>query len=456
MLPVSWRSELVATSVLAWPLILGGLTQVVMGTVGVMMIGRLGPDAVAASSLATSFLCLAIPVGFGLGAAVSAMVAIALGRGLHRIRETRRTARQAFWIVVLSVIPVWFGMSYAENFFLAIGQQPLLAVMAADYVQVSLWGMLPLWGFLVLRSLCTTLGYPLVSMVVTAVAIPLNAALNWILIYGNAGCEPLGIRGAALATVTVDILMCLALLLYVLLHPRLRRFGLFVEIWRHDWSRFFELLRFAVPVVAAYGLEFCAFTTATFMMGLVGPLELAAHAIVINAITVLYMVPVGLSQAATVRVGLARGALNTAAITRAGWVPLSMGMAFMALCAACVVLFPDVIVALFMGKNTRGSEQVLGLATAYLQICALFQIFDGIQSVSSGVLRGLKDATVPMICMGTGFWVLGLPLAALMAFPLGLGGAGIWYGLAIGLGCVALMLMVRWIRRDRWAMLPAR
>jgi len=190
------------------------------------------------------------------------------------------------------------------------------------------------------------------------------------------------------------------------------------------------------------------FNAAVFLMGLIGTSALAAHTIAINIASLTFMIPLGIGQAATVRVGLAYGRRDLAGIHRAGWAAFWMATGFMAAMSILMIFAPNLLISAFLDIRTPANAEVVGLATTFLLFAALFQIADGAQAVGGGMLRGLHDARVPMLYALAGYWGIGLPLGALLAFGFGLGGVGIWIGLATGIGIVAVLMIRRWHRRD--------
>jgi MATE family multidrug resistance protein len=235
----------------------------------------------------------------------------------------------------------------------------------------------------------------------------------------------------------------------VLLEKRFRRYRLFGRFWRPDWPRLKAFLRLGMPIAALLLFEVSIFNAASFLMGLINAASIAAYAIAIQVASLSFMVPLGLGQAVTVRVGRAHGASDYEAVTRAGWTAFVMGVGFMAVMAAVMILFPHLLISAFVDLEAPENAAVVKLAAVFLAFAGLFQIVDGAQAVGGGMLRGLHDTTVPMIYALFGYWGVGLPLGVLLAFPLGFEGRGIWMGLSAGLAVVAVLLLGRWLRRDR-------
>ncbi len=449
-----WRLEIRAMLALAWPMVLTNLGQVAMTTTDVLMVGRLGPGAIAAAALGTSLYFLPMIFGIGLMVATSPMVARELGRNRFAVRETRRTIRQGLWIAIAYSVPAWALLWNAEAIFLFMGQAPELAANAGGYVRALQWATLPFHAYLVLRSFISALERPGWALVVVAVAVAFNVLANWVLIFGYFGFPSLGVPGSGLATTLSSILMFAGLALVVAFKRPFHRYYIFGRFWRPDWPRFLALLKLGLPIAAILTFEVSIFNAAAFLMGLIGTTSLAAHAIAIQIASVTFMVPMGLGQAATVRVGLAFGGGDRYGISRAGWTAFSMGLGFMALAALVMIVFPKLLIGAFLDLNDPVNQPVVDLAVVFLAIAGLFQIVDGAQAVASGMLRGLQDTTMPMLYAALGYWGVGLPVGAILAFWFEMGGLGIWIGLFLGLAVVAVLLVHRWTRRDHFKPAP--
>ncbi|MGF7008468.1 MATE family efflux transporter [Aminobacter sp. BE322] len=444
-----WRGELRAMLALAWPMVLTNLAQTAMTATDVMMIGRLGPDSLAAGALGSNLYFAPLIFGLGLMYATSPMMAAELGRMRHSVRDVRRTVRQGLWLAVIVVIPIWILLWNAEAILLAMGQEPKLAEQAGIYVRHLQWAVLPFYGYIVLRSFISALERPGWALVIMAVAVVVNAVGNWLLVFGKWGFPQMGIAGSGLATSIASALMFFGMVAVVSLEKKFRRYHLFGRFWRADWPRFKALLKLGAPISGILAFEVTIFNAAAFLMGLINSASLAAHAIAIQICSVTFMIPMGLGQAVTVRVGLAYGAKDHEGITRAGWTAYALGVAFMALMALVMVFWPRVLIGAFIDIDDQANAEVISLAVTFLVFAALFQVADGAQAVASGMLRGLQDTTVPMILAAIGYWGIGLPFGVLLAFRFGFEGRGIWIGLFSGLAAVALLLLWRWLRREK-------
>ncbi len=443
-----WSAEIRATATLAWPLILTNVAQVALATTDVIMMGWLGPDALAAGALAVNLNFAFLIFGIGLVTATSPLIAIELGRHRHSVREVRRTVRQGLWAAIAITVPVWAILWHAELILVALGQQPRLARMAAGYLHTFQWGFLPFLFYVVLRNFVAALERPLAALWIGGIAIAVNAMAVWTLMFGHFGFPALGLPGAGIGTTLTNTFMAVGLGVMLGLDRRFRRYRLFGRLWRADWPRFRQIWRVGLPIAATLAFEVTIFNAAAFLMGLISADALAAHAVAIQIPSLAFMVPLGLAMAASVRVGRAYGAGDTAAVARAGWSAYGLALVYACGTAAAMLFAGRYLVGAFLDLDAPENQAVIGLAVTFLVYAGLFQLVDAAQAVASGMLRGLGDTRVPMLYAGAGYWGIGLPLGALLAFRLGLGGAGIWIGLATGLAVVAVLMTIRWLRRD--------
>jgi MATE family multidrug resistance protein len=428
-------------------MILTNLVEMALTTTDVMLMGRLGPQTLAAGILATNlFFGLAIP-GLGLVIAVSPLIAKERGGRPHAVREVRRTVRQGLWSALLLSVLALLVLSQTASILRALGQDPLLADRAASYMNALMWGLPAFLGYIVLRSTVAALGRPQAALWAALVAIPVNAALAYALMFGRFGFPDLGLSGAGVATAIATWVMFAILALQLVTDRRFRRYRFFGRWWEVDMVRLLELWRVGLPIGAALTFEVTIFNAAAFLMGMVSETALAAHAIAIQICSVSFMVPLGIGQAATVRVGLALGARNEAGIALAGRVAFALGVSFMVMTAIVMLLAPSLLAGLFIDVTAAANQEVVRLAAVFLFFGGLFQIADGAQVVVAGMLRGLQDTRVPMLFAGLGYWIITLPLAIVLGFGLRLGGTGIWAALALGLAIVAVLMTLRWWQR---------
>jgi len=444
-----WRNEIVATLLLGWPLVLTQLAQMALSTTDVLLLGRLGPEAVAAGALAVNLYNAFMLFGVGVMTAAMPMVARERGRMAHSVRDVRRTFHQVLWVAATVAVPTWCVLWQAESIFALLGQDPALSHEAARLLHVLMWSLLPFFAFVGLRGFLAAMERPLWALVVGLLAVPVNAAVGWVLIFGEFGAPRLGIVGAGCATLSATSFMFVAMSAILVRDRRFRRYHLFGRFWRFDGERWRDFLRLGLPIGTMIAFESTVFNAAGFLAGLFGTATLAAHAITLQIAATAFMIPLGLSQAVTVRVGTALGRQDAAAVFRAGWTGFGLVVGCMAVTATILVTAPNTLIGAFLDAHAAETAATFALAASFLRLAALFQLVDGIQAVTAGMLRGLHDTRVPMILAAIGYWGGGLVGSIVLAFPLGFAGRGIWMGLALGLGVVSVMLTWRWILLTR-------
>ena len=449
----AWREEAAATLSLAWPLILANLTMAAIQATDVVLMGWLGPRPLASSALGINLTFAMGLICLGLVTASSPMMATALGAGRRSVREVRRTFRQSFWLVATLIVPLWLLLWNSEPIIRALGQEPALARDAQLFLHGYMWSQLPFLLFQAMRNFVSALERPSWVLGISLVGILLNAVLGYGLIFGHFGLPAWGIFGGGLASSIVWTLMAIMLAVVIVRDRQFRRFHLFGRMWRADWPRYCKLWALGLPIGLAMGFEGGVFSAAAYLMGLISAESVAAHAVALQIAALTFMVPWGLSQAVTVRVGLFVGRGDPDGVTRAGWTAWIMGVIFMTVMALVIWAIPRELITLFL-DDTPANASVIALGVAFLGIAAAFQIADGAQVVNAGMLRGLHDTRVPMIFTFIGYWAIGIGIGAWLAFRRGWDGVGIWTGLAIGLGIVAVLMMWRWRRREALGLLP--
>jgi multidrug resistance protein, MATE family len=449
----AWIDEFAATAALAGPLIITSIAQMAINATSLMMVGRLGAGNLAATALANGIYNSFMVFSLGLVSAVAPIMANERGRCRHAVRELRRTVRQGFWASVAIALPIWLILWNIEPFLLLLRQNPESSRGAALFTHHLQWGLLPQLFYVVLRSFLSVLERPLWTLLAAVAAILVNLGVGTTLIFGHLGLPALGLKGAGIAAACASTTLFLGLTLVVSIDRRFRRYRLFGRFWLADWPRFRELMRLGLPIAVTIAFETTIFSAAVIMMGLISPTAVAAHAVALQIGTLGYMVPTGIAQAATVRVGMARGAGNREWVGRAGWTAYGMALTATAIVALAVVLTPRALAGLFIDLGEPANGPVIVLAMSFLAVAALFLMADSMQVVAAGMLRGLYDTRVPMLIAGIGYWVIGLPTGALLAFWVGMGGVGIWLGLGAGLGSVGLWMTLRWARRERLGLL---
>lgn len=451
--PGAFLAEMRATVALAWPLVITNLAQTGMTATDVLMMGHLGPEAVAAGALGTNLYFGLLIFGIGLMSAAAPMIAVELGRNRFAVHELRRTFRQGLWASLVISLPMWLILWQGERVLLLFGQNPVLAHEAGIYLRHLQWGLFPFFLYLVLRSFFAAMQRPGASMIAVCLAFLFNILANWCLMFGHFGFPALGLAGSGIATSLSSVLMFGALAVVVFWDRRFRRYHLFGRFWQADWKRWREFWAIGLPIGATLLFEVSIFNAAVFLMGLISTTALAAHAIAIQIASLAFMIPMGISQAATVRVGVNFGAKDHDNVALAGLSSFLLAEGIMCLTALIMVLAPTSLIGAFLELRAPENAPVITLAISYLAIAALFQIADGAQVVGAGMLRGLHDTKIPMIYALTGYWGIGFPLAVILGFFTPLSGVGIWLGLASGLAIVAVLMLRRWLKREELGLL---
>jgi putative MATE family efflux protein len=444
-----WRAEFGAMTVLALPMVGSNLLQMGVYAVDVMFVARLGTVEFAAATLGVFLISLILWGLIGLTGACAPIIAAEIGRKAHAVREIRRTFRMAVWLAVLTSLPFMLVLAFGEMILRWAGQDPQVAARAGAFLDIMLFALIPSVIVGVMRNVTSALGRPRWSLIIAALGLVMGIIGNWLLVFGNAGFPALGLEGSALTSVITSFAMLLAYGAVFLRDRHLRRYHLFGRWWRTEWSRMTEILGLGTPIALAWTMEGALFGGAAVLMGLLGVAEVAAHGIALNIAALAFQVPLGVAQAATIRVGLAYGARDQGRIGRAGWVAIASGTAFMAITALLIWLSPKLLIGVYIDTADPANAATVALALQYLAVAALFQLFDGAQVVGAGALRGVQDTRVPMLFAGFGYWIAGFGTAIILGFYTPLAGQGIWIGLATGLAVVSVLMLRRWSARER-------
>ncbi|MBL6458291.1 MATE family efflux transporter [Belnapia sp. T6] len=464
---LGWWAEARATLALAWPLALTNLSQHAMAATDALILGWFSTEALAAGTLGANLYWLMMAPALGTGFAAAPVMAQARGMGQRRggagrgwMRELRRGARSALVATLILLLPSLLVLWQGESILRLMGQEPALARDAGAFLRAMMWGLIPFSAFIVLRGFLAAMDRPGPALWVTGAAVVANAPLCWLLVFGAFGWEGMGVAGAGLASALADLLMLLALLVLIARDRRLRRFRLLGRFWRIDWPRLVEVFRIGLPISGQMLMEIGVFSAAALAMGWFGATAVAAHAIALQVAALSFMVPMGIGQAATARVGMMAGRGDAAGAWQAGWVAIGLGAGFMLAMATLFMLAARPIAWAFLDAREDGAAAVAALGAGLLTIAGLFQLGDGVQAVAAGALRGLKDTKVPMLLAALGYWGIGMPVGVGLAVAAKMGPAGLWLGLAAGVSLVAGMLLLRWRRlseasRDRKALAGA-
>ncbi len=446
---LTWGQEFRATTLLATPLALANLLQMLTYAIDVIFIARLGEDELAASSLVMAVFGLIVWSLNSLTGAVAPIIAAELGANPRAVRPVRRAMRMAIWMAVMTAA---IGMALALvtiPIMYATGQPQSVILAAIPYLLAVMWSLIPMVVANVLRTYVSTLGRPIFATAITAAGIGVNALGNYALIFGNFGMPRLELIGAGIATIITTTFIMLVYVAVIQWDKKLRRYRIFGRWWRADWGKFREILKIGVPISLTVIAEAGIFGAAAFLMGRFGASELAGHTVALNLAALAFQVPFGVGQAVTIRVGYFYGARDTVGIQRAGWVAIAIGTGFMGMTALAMVLAPITLLSIYVDPYAPENAQLVAFALQYLVLAAAFQLVDGVQAVAAGALRGLQDTRVPMWMAIFSYWVPGIGTAIGLGFFTPLQGIGVWIGLATGLAFAAALLLRRWIARER-------
>ncbi|HYC22083.1 MAG TPA: MATE family efflux transporter [Candidatus Bathyarchaeia archaeon] len=427
---------------LAAPVVATEVSWTTMGLISTMMVGRVSAEAIGAVSLGNS-LFFAVAV-FGLGMLLGLDYTVAHAFGAGRIGESHRALLQgvylSFALAALLSGLFWFALPLLDG----LGIEPEVLSLARPYLHALIWSLPPLLLSAALRRYLQAMG-KVRPVMITAVSADLVAVVAcWALVFGHLGAPAMGAEGAGWAICLSRGYVLLSLLLYLLIDERSSPTGLRHTPLRPDLGRLGRLVGLGFPSAMQLTFEVGVFATATTLVARLDAQSLAAHQIALSAASFTFMVPLGIASAAAVRVGQAMGRSDSAAAGRAGWTALLLGASFMACAAIAFVVFPHAIARAF-----TIDQRVIETSVALLAVAALFQMFDGIQVVATGALRGTGDTRTAMVVSLLCYWLIGLPVGYALCFVGGKGVVGIWLGLSVGLIGVALTLLRFWARRMR-------
>lgn len=427
---------------LAGPIVVSQLGQVGMNTADTVMVGPLGATPLAAAGLGSAIHWLTTVVCIGILVGMSPMVSQAYGAG--DFERCRRALVQGAWLALVLAVPMILISLAGTPIALALGQDPAVSYLTGGYLAALAWGILPFFLFMAGRQYLEATGHVTAPMVITFIGLVINIGANRIFIYGAGDVVPaMGVVGSGWATTLVRWSMLVAVVVFILRHPALRPGS--GQAVRPDRVILSRILRVGLPVGGQFALEMGLFAFGAFMMGWLGPLELAAHQVTINIASTTFMVALGASMAGSIRVGHHIGARRFQRMRLAVAATYFLAVGFMGLCALAFVAMPDTLIGLY----TRDPE-IIRLGATLLLVAAAFQVFDGGQVAGVSVLRGAADTRAPALIAAIGYWCIGVPTGYMLAFRAGNGPVGVWLGLTAGLAVAAVLLGFR-VRRVLWA-----
>ncbi|CUH67645.1 Multidrug-efflux transporter [Thalassovita gelatinovora] len=404
-----------------------------------VMLGWYDVEVLAAQVIGATLFFVLFIMGEGFAMALMPMVAEAEEAGDET--QARRLTRMAIWASVLFGLAVLPILIWSGPVLRGLGQQPGLSQGAQDYLRIAGWSLFPALLTMVLRSFLSALERTQIVLWVTLAAVGLNVVVNYALIFGHWGMPEMGIRGAAVATLVVNMASFILLALYAAIATS--EHELFVRFWRPDWDAFGRLFRLGWPIGMGMLAEVGLFAAASMMMGWLGTKELAAHGIALQIASVTFMVHLGLSNAATVRAGRAMGRRSVADLRRGGQIVVLISLCIAGLALITFLTIPAPLLGLFLSPDDPQRDAVIAIGVGLLAAAGLFQLADAAQVIVIGLLRGAQDTKVPMLIAAVSYWLIGMPISYSLGFVAGWGGVGIWIGLAMGLAVAAILLNLR-------------
>ncbi len=429
---------------LALPVVVAELGWTAMATVDTLMVGRLSPEAIGAVSLGSGIFLGVTMFGMGLLLGLDTLISQAFGAG--KLEDCHRSLLHGIYAALALAVPLTGILVLVIRGLPGFGINPDVLELTIPYLRPVTWSLLPLLLYSASRRFLQATGHVTMVMVVLVTANLVNVVTNWGLIFGHWGLPELGVVGAGWATFASRCFMAVTLLGAIVFYEWRERRGLFQTPLGLEWARIRRLLSLGLPAAFQITLEMGLFSVATVLAGRLDAASLAAHQIALSVAATTFMVPLGVSSAAAVLVGHAVGARDRDAVARGGWMSITLGVGFMFMAMLTLFLFPRQIIGMFTNDTS-----VLSVGVSLLYVAAFFQLFDGLQVVTTGVLRGIGDTRTPMVVALFGYWVLGLPTGYVLCFTLGYGVAGLWVGMLVGLFVVGVVLLGVWIRHLRTA-----
>ena len=448
-MPDTFSGELRALLWLGLPMAAAQFIQFSIYFIDTIMLGRLGPEALAAAGLGSVVYFLLWMIGCGPVMAVSPLVAQAIGADQSDRRDARKTVRMSIWVIFLMTPLLVVLLFFIEPLLRMI--KPELAKPAAQYMMALAAGWPFALGIWALRNFLAAINKTFVPLILVSITVVLNAGLNALLIFGMFGFPRLELIGAGIAS-SISYALCFFLFVaYCYWDKDAREYHLFENFFKPHWERMKEVLRLGWPISMTTIFEGMLFNACVFLMAFIGTNELAAYQVALNAAAMAFMLPFGFAMGGSVRVGLAMGANNPAAVRRVGQATTAVCIALIMMFAALITLAPNLVADIYLSASAENNTEVRILVLSFLPIAAAFMLFDATQVAANQLLRGLKDVRVPMWMTGISYWVVGFPIAWYMGLHTDYGAVGIWYGLLAGLLVASVLLGARfywiaWVR----------
>lgn len=428
---------------LAFPIILGELSQMFLHIIDTAMVGAVNYKQLAAAALVMSVMNIPFVFGIGITISVSQMVSMANGRNDGRL--VSHYLFNGFWLCAISAVVISLGIEFSKNILFHLDQDPEVALLALPYMQIMGWSVIPMLLFMALKQFTDGLEHTKTAMILSLLALPLNVFINWLLIYGNWGFPRMELVGAGWGTLITRVVIFIALALIILYHNTFSRYiAVRSKEWKFKWKTLKELLEIGIPSSFQITMEAGAFAVSGILIGTIGAVEQASHQIALSIASLTFMVSMGLSQAGSIRTSNAFGRNDFEAIQSIGKSTLVMALVYGTFCAIVFILLRNQIPFIF-----NDDKEVVSMASFLLLFAAIFQISDSTQAISAGLLRGIKDVRIPTLFIAIAYWAVGIPVGCLLAFHYKMGAAGIWMGFIVGLTFSAGFLSLRFIKMSK-------
>jgi MATE family multidrug resistance protein len=442
-MPKTWTGEMLSLLRIGVPMALAQFIQFFIFFIDTVMIGRIGPEDLAAAGLG-----LVIYFGFwmlfsGPVMAVTPLISQTLGKNKDDLQKTRHYVRMAIWVIFL-IAPIFIFITlFTENILTFLGQDPVISAKAGKYVFVLAFGLPFALAVMVLRNFLAALEKTFIPLLLVGLCTALNVILNYIFIFGNFGVPRLELMGAGIASSLSYCIGFFIFLYYISKDKRTHKFQIFQNFFSIKFTQLNEILRLGGPISITTLFEGMLFNVAIIIMGLIGVMEAAAYQVTLNIASLAFMLPYGMSMAGAVRIGLAAGARDNEAAKRAASTTVIACICAIMIIAIPVSLYPEITASLFLDLKKEVNSNVINLVIGFLPIATGFMLFDSIQVAANQLLRGLKDVNWPMLLTGISYWLFGFPIAYILALKTDVGPKGVWYGLMAGLALASILLSGR-------------
>ncbi|MEJ7586838.1 MAG: MATE family efflux transporter [Ferruginibacter sp.] len=434
------KTEAVKTWKLSAPIILGELTQMALGIIDSIMVGKISYQHLAAAALVNSVMNIPFVLGFGMTMSVSQTVSMANGQG----NDTRVShyLYNGFWLCTIAGVIIALVLNFSKNILFHLGQDTDVATLGVPYLLIMGWSIIPMMMFIGIKQFTDGLERTRTAMLLSIASLPVNIFINWLLVYGNWGFPRLELTGAGLGTLITRILVLLIFVAVLFVHPFFSRYMAYrKDHWKLQVATIREMMQVGIPSSLQAAMESGAFAVSGIIIGTLGAVQLAAHQIALSCASVAFMVSWGLAQGGSIRVSNARGRNNWNDIAVIGKSTLLSGIGYGIVGALAFVAFRHLLPMSF-----NDDREVIALASVLMVYAAIFQISDATQAIGVGLLRGIKDVKAPTVYIAIAYWVVGIPTGCLMAFTFKMGAAGMWIGFVSGLTLSSLFLNRRFFK----------